>query len=227
MIEEYTAIETGPNPRFCLIWMHGLGADARDMQGLAEALPTELALRHVFLDAPIRPVTLNAGMPMRAWYDIEGLTLESREDKVGLLDSEQCIKAVMMQEMARGLYPSQIILAGFSQGGAMALFTALRTKEPLGGVIALSSYLPLAALCMPPCLSEKTPVFMGWGQFDDVVSPVWTKQSAHFLQEHHFKRLSLHDYPMAHAVCAQELSDIGQWLNQTVLVASAANGEKE
>lgn len=227
MADQCIAVETGPSPSFCLIWMHGLGADARDMEGLARALPSTLALRHVFLDAAVRPVTLNGGMPMRAWYDIEGLTLESREDKAGLLDSEVRIRAVIAEEMARGYRAEQIILAGFSQGGAMALFTALRSAEPLGGVIALSAYLPLVALCTPPKLSHQTPIFMGWGKFDDVVHPEWTKKSADFLQAQRFTHLSQYDYPMAHAVCPQELGHIGQWLSQAAAVRTAVNGENE
>jgi phospholipase/carboxylesterase len=128
----------------CVIWLHGLGADAANMMGVADAFPESfLPIRHVFVDAPLRPVTLNNHMTMRAWYDITGLTLEDREDKEGILQSEQMILEIIAEQVSKGIALNQIYLAGFSQGGAIALFIAMRTRLQLAGVLALSSYLPL------------------------------------------------------------------------------------
>ncbi len=141
-------IEPVQKAQACMIWMHGLGAGADDMAGLAKQLPLKhMPVRHVALNAPVRPVTLNQGMSMPAWYDITGFSLTDREDKAGILASEQIILDVIKAQIADGFSPSTIFLAGFSQGGAMALFTALRTEVALGGVIALSAYLPLASEC--------------------------------------------------------------------------------
>jgi phospholipase/carboxylesterase len=195
----------------CIIWMHGLGADASDMAGLAQQLPlNELAIRHVFLDAPIRPVTLNNGMAMRAWYDL-GMKITDREDKEGILASQALILQVVAKQMNEGFLTKQIFLAGFSQGGAMALYTALHMKTSLGGVIALSAYLPLAAECKPD-LPKDTPMFIACGQYDQIVLPDWTKQSAYWLTAAGYSQLVLHDYLMAHAICAKEIDDLTNWL---------------
>jgi phospholipase/carboxylesterase len=197
----------------CVIWMHGLGADASDMAGLAEQPSiAQLPLRHVFVDAPVRPVTLNAGMPMRAWYDILGMKLTDREDKQGILESEQHILAMIDSQLQAGFSPEQIVLAGFSQGGAMALYTALHSERKLGGVIALSSYLPLALQCKP-ILASKTPFFLAGGSYDPMVLPTWTEQSKDWLLDKGYHNITWHQYPMEHSICAQEVLDIARWLS--------------
>lgn len=195
-----------------IIWMHGLGADASDMMGLVSQIPLpSLPLRHVFLDAPIRPVTLNAGMSMRAWYDIFDITLNSREDKIGILASQAQLMDVIHAQMDAGFSSDKIILAGFSQGGAMALYTALHANMPLAGVISLSAYLPLYQECAPT-LPEETPVFIAGGHFDPLVLPQWTKQSAEWLLSHGYANTALHFYPMEHSICLNEIHDMTQWL---------------
>ena len=204
----------------CIIWLHGLGAEAANMMGVREAIPDSiLPLRHVFVDAPMRPVTLNNQMVMRAWYDITGLTLADREDKEGILDSEQRIAEIIATQVAQGFPRSKIFLAGFSQGGAVALFTAMRLREPLGGVLALSSYLPLHAECQ---LGHQfsLPIFMAAGRFDQVVSLDWTKLSYDFVKARGFKQVTWKEYAMEHSICLDELNDIGIWLKQHISAAS-------
>ncbi len=200
----------------CVIWMHGLGADASDMMGLAQQLSLDdVAIRHVFIDAPLRPVTLNNGMLMPAWYDILGMELVDREDKIGIEQSEKLIRDVMDTQLNDGFKHHQIFLAGFSQGGAMALHTALHTESQLGGVIALSAYLPLATETKPK-LDKNTPFFMGSGQFDPLVLPVWTMQSKDWIKTHGYETIDFHQYPMEHSICFEEIKDLSLWLSKTV-----------
>jgi phospholipase/carboxylesterase len=200
----------------CIIWMHGLGADASDMAGLADQLVVDnLSLHHVFLDAPKRPVTINGGMVMPAWYDILGNSLTDREDKEGIQHSEALITKAIQAALQQGFQSKQIFLAGFSQGGAMALHTALNTSMPLGGVIALSAYLPLIA--SQASLQDKTtPFFMAAGQFDSMILPTWTNQSRLWLEKAGYSQLTYHQYPMEHSLCWEELQDIATWLKTHV-----------
>lgn len=207
----------------CVIWMHGLGADANDMAGLAEQLPLTVAVRHVFIDAPIRPVTLNNSMPMRAWYDISGVTLTDREDSEGILHSEKIIREVIQRQLTEGFISEQIFLAGFSQGGAMALFTGLHAQESLGGIIALSAYLPLVN--SSDFKANKTiPIFMAYGQHDPLVLPEWTKQSMIYLQEKGYRCIEQRGYSMEHAICPLEVSDVAQWLSAKVVSIKQQDG---
>lgn len=200
----------------CVIWLHGLGADASDMLGLADQLIiNDVALRHVFIDAPTRPVTFNGGMVMPAWYDILGLELIHREDKQGIEQSEIIIRKVLDDQINDGFDASQMILAGFSQGGAMAIHTALNTPSRLAGVIALSSYIPLAA-DTKPILSKTTPIFMGAGQFDPLVLPKWTQESRDWLLAKGYENISYHQYPMEHSICYEEIKDLSLWLSRQV-----------
>lgn len=200
----------------CVIWMHGLGADASDMMGLADQLTIQdVALRHVFLDAPARPVTLNGGMVMPAWYDIYGLELVNKEDKDGIEESESLIRKVIDAQFNYGFKHHQIFLAGFSQGGAMALHTALHMAGRLGGIIALSAYLPLAKHSKPQ-LDKNTPIFMGGGQFDPLVLPKWTQHSKDWLLDKGYMDVSFHQYPMEHSICFEEIKDLSLWLNKQV-----------
>ena len=211
----------------CVLWMHGLGADANDMMGVADQLPLMLPVRHVFIDAPVRPVTLNNHMPMRAWYDIVGLKLTDREDREGLMRSEDMIRQIIDNQLADGFKLNQIFLAGFSQGGAMALFTGLRSSAPLAGVITLSGYLPLSSECEQALANGSTPVFMAAGQFDPIVLPAWTKQSFDWLQSRGFQHVAWHEYPMEHSICAQEIRDLAGWLTMQISSIKSCNGVKE
>lgn len=200
----------------CVIWMHGLGADASDMMGLAEQLAMrDIPLRHVFLNAPQRPVTLNGGMIMPAWYDIFGMELIHREDHEGIGQSEKMIRQVMNEQLDKGFAHDQIFLAGFSQGGAMALHTALHTTERLAGVVALSAYLPLANHTQPK-LDKDTPFFMGAGHFDPLVLPQWTEASKDWIALKGYEHISFYKYPMEHSICFEELNDLSLWFKHTI-----------
>lgn len=199
----------------CVIWMHGLGADASDMAGLADQVTANVALRHVFINAPMRPVTLNNGMVMPSWYDIVGFELTDRQDKAGIEQSELVIRKVMDEQLNDGFAFEQIFLAGFSQGGAMALHTALHTAARLGGIIALSAYLPLADHTRPK-LDKHTPIFMGFGTFDPLVLPKWVEMSEDWLLNNGYTYISKHQYPMEHSVCMEEIKDMSLWLSQQV-----------
>ena len=209
----------------CVIWMHGLGADAQDMMGLATQLPLTIPLRHVFLDAPVRPVTLNNHMPMRAWYDILGMKLTDREDSKGIKSSEVFIREVIDTQLAEGFVAEQIFLAGFSQGGAMALYTGIHTSMPLAGIIALSGYLPLAS-ASNIVLNQSTPMFIASGLYDPLVLPTWTKQCIDLLHQKGFKKIASHEYPMEHTICADEIRDLAGWLTTQVTSMTHQEGVK-
>ena len=210
----YMKESQGP-ARACIIWMHGLGADASDMAGLAEQLSVT-GVRHVFMNAPNRPVTINGGMMMPAWYDILGMQLVDRADTKGIAESEALIHSVMDSQLKDGFTADKIFLAGFSQGGAMALHTALNYSARLAGVIALSAYLPLGT-SSTTVLDTNTPFFMGSGTFDPVVLPVWTKMSQDFIVSKGYKTLSYHEYPMEHSICLEELNDLNTWLSAQIM----------
>ncbi|MCH9757039.1 MAG: carboxylesterase [Gammaproteobacteria bacterium] len=217
-------IEPKQKAQACIIWMHGLGASAEDMAGLAKQLPLNIPVRHVALNAPVRPVTLNQHMPMQAWYDITGMSLTDREDEAGISASEQHILKVIEAQISDGFLPETIFLAGFSQGGAMALFTALQINHALGGVISLSAYLPLASKCEVK-LSKKTPMFIASGRLDQVVLPQWTTKTVTWLRERGFDALTVRDYPMEHSVCIEEVQEMAMWFEkQMISTASVAGG---
>jgi phospholipase/carboxylesterase len=210
-MNEYFQIPQSLNMRIC-IWLHGLGASGNDMRPIAEAISVENTLiRHVFLDAPLRPVTINQGYVMPAWYDILGMQLTDREDIEGIQASYQLIDKAITSICQNGFTSEQIILAGFSQGAAMALYTALTTKRPLGGVIALSGYLPLSTT-IEPIQSTSLPIFMGYGRFDSVVMPAWTQSSIAWLRERNYSALTIEDYPIDHSVCPEEILALSHWL---------------
>ena len=195
----------------CIIWMHGLGSDAQNMMNLVNQLTVNHAIRHIFLNAPIRPVTINQGIPMRAWYDITGFGLTNRDDREGLSASSTHITNVIQQQLSNNLLPQQIFLAGFSQGGAMALYTGLQLQYAIGGIIALSAYLPLAtehAMRSP----EPVPVFFGVGTTDSIVLPEWSKQVYSWLLSCNFQDITWHEYAMEHSICAREIRDLSQWI---------------
>lgn len=207
--------ETGPQPAWSVIWLHGLGADGHDFEPLVPELvrPGWPPLRFVFPHAPVRPVSINNGMRMRAWYDILGLEIAQRQDEHGIRASIAAVDALIARERARGFASERILLAGFSQGGAIALATALRHQQPLGGVIALSTYLPIAQHTDSEiaAANRAIPVFMAHGDQDPVVSHALGVMSRDYLARLGL-RVEWHSYPMPHAVCAEEIIDIAHWI---------------
>ncbi len=200
----------------CVIWLHGLGANAADLMGLSQIFSTKAPLRHVFLDADVRPVTLNNHMPMQAWYDILGLASGMPEDRAGILRSEQQIQEEIAKQQAAGFLPEQIYVFGFSQGGAMALFLGLRATIPLGGLAVLSAYLPLRAEC-EPIYVPSTPIFMASGEFDTVVLPQWSRQSYEWVAER-MPHALWRQYPMAHEISYEEIRDLSCWLDEQIVL---------
>ncbi len=212
-IPECVEVTTGDNPVGSVIWLHGLGADGHDFEPIVPELrlPADLPLRFVFPHAPMRPVTINGGMVMRAWYDIKSLDAEGRADAAGVHESTAILEELIAREKERGIDASKIVIAGFSMGGAIAINTALHTREKLAGMMALSTYLPLPGEIDTANGHRDLPVFMAHGSFDPMLPMQWGQLSAEKLQEAGFA-IEWHDYPMAHAVCPQEIQDIREWL---------------
>jgi phospholipase/carboxylesterase len=208
-------IETAPNPRHAVIWLHGLGADGHDFEPIVPELvdPRWPALRFVFPHAPVRPVTINGGMPMRAWYDIVGMEIAQRQDERGMRESVAQLEELVARETARGIASDRILLAGFSQGGAIALACGVRHAQQLGGIIALSTYLPMAekTAAEAAAANRATPLFFAHGTFDPVVPLVLGEMSRNHLQELGYA-IEWHSYPMAHQVCAEEIADLRRFI---------------
>jgi len=216
---ETVEVETGPEPGASIIWMHGLGADAHDFEPAVPMLQFDAgpALRFVFPHAPVRPVTINGGMQMRAWYDLVSMDRVGPEDETGIRASAGDIEALITRERERGVAPDQIVLAGFSMGGAMALFTALRYQEKLAGVIALSTYLPIAHVVVDEAAEANRgiPIFMAHGQVDDVVPFNFARSSRKRLHELGYA-VEWQEYPMAHSVIPEELQHVKAFLERTI-----------
>jgi phospholipase/carboxylesterase len=212
-------IETGRAPAAAVIWLHGLGADGHDFEPIVPELvkPGERSLRFVFPHGPIRPVTLNGGYPMRAWYDIIAIDRRAAEDESGIRASQALIETLIRREHARGIGPQHIVLAGFSQGGAMALFTGTRYPERLAGIMGLSCYQVLAARfdAERSAANQTTSVFLAHGLQDPVVAPALGEAACQQLQATGYP-VEWHAYSMAHAVCPQEVADIGAWLRRVL-----------
>ncbi|EIM03235.1 dienelactone hydrolase family protein [Rhodanobacter denitrificans] len=209
--------ETGSSPRYSIIWLHGLGADGHDFAPIVPELvdPAWPALRFVFPHAPVRPVTINNGMSMRAWYDIIGFDARAPQDEAGIRASIAAVGTLIEREHARGVPSERIVLAGFSQGGAIALSAGLRHAEKLAGIIALSTYLPISATLAAErsAANAATPIFQGHGSADPVVALPRGTASRDALQALGYP-VDWHTYPMAHAVCAEEIDDLRRWLGQ-------------
>ena len=209
--------ETAANPQWAVLWLHGLGADGHDFAPLVPELvrPGWPAVRFVFPHAPVRAVTINNGVRMRAWYDIVGMDFPTRADSEGVDQSILQAGALIDREHARGIGPERVLLAGFSQGGAIALAAGLRRKQPLAGLIALSTYLPGAetAAQSKSDTAATQPVFMAHGAADPVIPLIHAERSAKLLESLGFK-VAWHRYPMAHQVCAEEISDLADWMEQ-------------
>jgi len=207
-------IETTPAPAASIIWLHGLGADGHDFEPIVPelGLPKSTAVRFIFPHAPVRPVTINGGARMRAWYDV---TPDGQQDAGGIRASQAHVEALIARERTRGISAGAIVLAGFSQGGAMALQTGLRHPERLAGILALSAYLPL-----PDTLAQEAsatnhdlPIFVAHGTQDPLIPLSWAKRSRDFLVGLGYA-VEWHEYPMPHSVCAEEIADIGRWLSR-------------
>lgn len=219
---EAIEVETGAKPAASVIWMHGLGADGNDFVPIVHELDLSGApdIRFVFPHAPMQPVSINNGYVMRAWYDVRWGDLEGRTkhaDEHGVRASQAAIVQLIEREISRGSAAANIVLAGFSQGGAVALQTGLRYPQKLAGVMALSTYLPLAESFAQEASAEnrKIPIFMAHGLDDGVIQHAVGTQSRDVLEQNGYD-VEWHEYPMQHSVCLDEIRDIGLWLTRVL-----------
>jgi phospholipase/carboxylesterase len=216
---ETLEVETGPRPTATVIWLHGLGADGHDFEPIVPelALAATPAIRFVFPHAPMRAVTINGGAVMRAWYDIVSLEGVRREDDAGVRASQASVDALIARERSRDVPAARIVLAGFSQGGAIALQTGLRHAERLAGIMALSTYLPLAATLAAEAsaANRDVPIFMAHGQYDALIPIERAAISREALRKGGYD-VEWHDYAMEHAVCREEIDDIAAWLRRVI-----------
>jgi phospholipase/carboxylesterase len=214
-LPETVEVEPRSGAEACVILLHGLGADGHDFESLVPELrlPSSTAVRWVFPHAPVRPVTINGGARMRAWYDIAGLDRRAPQDEAGIRASAEAVRALLARERERGIASDRIVLAGFSQGGAIALFAGLREPARLAGILALSTYLPLAdrlgAEAHPA--NAAVPILMAHGTHDSMVPLALAEGSRTLLLERGYD-LDFRTYPMPHSLCAEEVADIREWL---------------
>ena len=215
--EPPVVLETGPAPDATVIWLHGLGADGHDFEALVPELrlPPRPALRFVFPHAPFRPVTINGGYVMRAWYDIAMTENGIEQNRNHILDSEKILQSLIAEQKQGGIPCDRIVLAGFSQGGTVALLTGLRYPEPLAGILSLSAPVPFAASLMAEIhhANERVPVFMAHGTEDQMI-PFSMAESARKIMTAHGLMLTWREYATGHAVVADEIRDIAIWLKQ-------------
>lgn len=212
-------IETGANPSISVIWLHGLGADGFDFAPIVPELIRQNwpAIRFVFPHAPVRAVTINNGFRMRAWYDIKSFDFNQRADETGVRESMQQVDTLISRENQRGVPASRIFLIGFSQGGAIALASGLRREAGMAGIVALSTYLPMADVTAGEMTAagKNTPVFFAHGSGDPVI-PIAIGKASHDALVQFGVKSQWHDYPMQHAVCAEEISDLADWLDRHI-----------
>jgi phospholipase/carboxylesterase len=222
---QYIELATGSEPRGTVIWMHGLGADGWDFVPIVRELPLpdDLQLRFIFPHAPVRPVTINNGFQMRAWYDISQSDLARVPDESGIRESQSSVDRLIAREKERGMAADRILLAGFSQGGAIALQTGLRIADRLAGIVALSTYLPLESSldAEASAANKSTPIFMAHGTQDPIVPLSLGESSRRALQDRGYS-VEWHTYPMPHAVCAEEVEALGAFLAQRFGAGEAA-----
>ena len=217
---ESIVIETGSDPIASIIWLHGLGADGHDFESIVPVLgmPADLSVRFIFPHAPVRPITVNGGMAMRGWYDIRSIGINENEDSAGIRESATILAELIGDELAKGIPAKNIVLAGFSQGGAIALFQGLRYPERLAGILALSTYLPLPDTLKSE-ISDYTdglPVFMGHGTQDPIVPLKLGEQTRDILVTGGLE-VDWNTYPMAHSVNQDEVLDVGRWLTSVIM----------
>ncbi|HSB24314.1 MAG TPA: dienelactone hydrolase family protein [Burkholderiaceae bacterium] len=219
-MDEPIEIETGPNPQASVIVLHGLGASGDDFVPVCEQLDLRAVgpVRHVLPQAPMRPVTINGGYVMPAWYDIRALGGTADEDEAGLRASQALVEHLIAREVARGVSPSRIALAGFSQGCAMVLLTGLRHRERLAGIVGLSGYLPLAGKTAAErtAANQDTPIFLAHGRFDPMIALPRAQSTRDALRAFGYD-VQWHEYPMEHAVCLPEIADLQQFLLQVLV----------
>jgi phospholipase/carboxylesterase len=212
-------LETGRAVTASVIWLHGLGADGHDFEPIVPELdlPDTPAVRFVFPHAPMRAVTINGGAVMRAWYDVYTVDGVRREDDAGVRASQAAVEELVAAERARGIAASRIVLAGFSQGGAIALHTALRHSERLAGIMALSTYLPLAATLAAEAhpANRAVPIFMAHGRHDPLIAVERAAMSRRQLESAGYA-VEWREYPMEHSVCAAEVDDVAAWLRRVL-----------
>jgi len=216
---ETLELETGPSPKAAVIWLHGLGADGHDFEPIVPELdlPDALAVRFVFPHAPMQAVTINGGAVMRAWYDVYALEGQRREDETGVRASQATVEELITREKARGVPAARLVLAGFSQGGAIALQTGLRHGERLAGIMALSTYLPVASTLAAEAspANRATTIFMAHG-LDDPLIPIERATMSRRQLEAAGYAVEWHEYPMGHAVCMEEIADVSAWLQRVL-----------
>jgi len=221
MKEAPLIVEIGQSKaNFCVIWLHGLGADGHDFEPIVEELnlPGSLSVKFIFPHAPMMPVTINNGYVMRSWYDIKAMDIGSAQDEEGVRASQEILENMLDEQIAEGIPAERCVLAGFSQGGAIALQTGLRLNKPLAGIMALSTYLPLAESFESEKSQEnsKVPIFMAHGDSDPVVRPELAYLSRSCLEKYGYP-LEWKEYRnMQHSVCVEEIADIGQWLQKVL-----------
>jgi len=208
-------IETAPNPQHAVIWLHGLGADGHDFGPIVPELVDKAwpPIRFVFPHAPMRPITINNGMSMRAWYDISGMEIAQRQDETGIRASIGLLGELIEREIARGVPAANVLLAGFSQGGAIVLSGGIRYPKKLGGIVALSTYLPMAEKTDTEASAENRglPIFMAHGMLDPTIPHALGAMSRDYLLQRGFA-VEWHAYQMAHQVCAEEIADLRRWI---------------
>ena len=211
---ETIVIETSQPIKHSVIWLHGLGADGHDFSPIVPELNMPNT-RFIFPHAPHKPITMNNGYEMRAWYDLFGLSMQHKQDEAGMREMQKNIEALIANEVAQGISESNIVLAGFSQGGAMALFTALRHPKRLAGVLALSTYVSLKEKLGEEAnpANQDVPILMAHGSFDSVITLDTCLVSRNLLESLNYK-LEWHEYPMAHSVCGEEIDDISRFLSK-------------
>jgi phospholipase/carboxylesterase len=205
--------ETRPKPDSTVIWLHGLGADGNDFAPIVEQLrlPASMGVRFIFPHAPSMPVTVNGGFVMPAWYDILEMQIDRRVDQAGLLASAKAIGAFVDRELARGIAGKRLIIAGFSQGGAVAYHLALSHPTPLGGLLAMSTYLATAEILPYSPANKEIPVNIQHGTDDPIVPETLGRKAASRLKEEGYQ-ISYQSYPMEHSVCPEQINDISRWL---------------
>jgi phospholipase/carboxylesterase len=210
-------IETAPAPRASVVWLHGLGADGHDFEPIVPELRLPFAVRFVFPHAPMRAVTINNGAVMRAWYDVRGIGGERREDAEGVRASQAQVEALIAREKSHGIPAGRLVLAGFSQGGAMALYTGLRHPERLAGILALSCFLPLADTLAAEAApaNRDVPIFFAHGIHDPLI-PLARARYAHDKLVELGWPVEWHEYPMPHSVCMEEVNDVSTWLTKVL-----------
>jgi len=218
--QDAVVIEPHSTHKASVIWLHGLGADGHDFEPIVPELklPNDLGIRFIFPHAPKRPIAINGGMVMRAWYDIRIPDLSLQEDEDSIRESSDILSSYIDAEINAGITADKILIAGFSQGGAMTLFTGLRYPQKLAGLLALSTYLPLPDQLQAEANNAnlKTPLMMMHGTFDPII-PVFQGQNSRYLLQQAGYSIEWHEYPMQHAVCPQEINDISHWLQQRLL----------